>query len=120
MLTFEPQQLESFAREAFVLRMGDVLRTAAAALPGDDVAVDPQEIEQAMQQARMHGFSEERDCARWVLCAWAFGQDFHRRLPAFAALLAERETPPSYKALAMEVMLRAAFAALAGHSGAVP
>lgn len=113
MLVFEPAQLLAFAEASFVRRMSEVLGPLSdTGGPGTTAA--PQEIAEQLQRARQHGFIEERDCARWVLCAWCLGQDLDRRIASVAELMHGKDVGPEYKALALEITLRAIFIGLAG------
>lgn len=120
MLVFESKQLGAFAEAAFIRRMREVLRM----LPQDSrVSDDPgmeKDVAEQLRRAREHGFTEERDCARWVLCAWCLGKDFDHKIASIAELLKREDVGASYKALALELILRSVFAALAGQSRAVP
>jgi len=119
MLVFERAQLQAFAEAAFVSRMSEVL---CALSPQDGVCSSEavaQGIREQLAQARKHGFTAERDCARWVLCAWCLGGEFERKILSMSDLLRRSDVGPAYKALALELMLRAIFTALAGQSRSV-
>lgn len=116
MLVFSPVQLRSFADMSFIHRMKDVLHSVCEQSgmpvpPGLEEAIAEQ-----LARARAHGFSDEPDCARWVLCAWCLGQDFDRKIASFSELLKRDDVGPAYKASAMEIILRSVFVALAGQS----
>lgn len=117
MLVFEPGQLHAFAEAAFITRMADVL-CAMSGIPKG--AAPAEEIAEQLRRARKHGFTEERDCARWVLCAWCLGRDFDRKIAPVAELLARDDIGPAYKGLALEVMMHGIFFALAGRSRLMP
>jgi hypothetical protein len=117
MLVFDSGQWQAFAKAAFVTRMGEVL----SAFSGETLGMaGVRDIGEQLQRARAHGFTDEWDCARWVLCAWCLGQDFDRKIAAVADLLERKDVTPGYKALALEVMLHAVFVALSGHSEQMP
>lgn len=116
MLVFSPQQLQSFAERSFIQRMTSVLSEFADAATMPATEELEHAIAEQVRRAAQHGFTEERDCARWVLCAWCFGPDFDRKIASIATLLQRDDVGTAYKALAMEVILRAVFAALAGRS----
>lgn len=116
MLVFSPVQLQSFAEMSFIQRMKDVLhglceQSGMPVPPGLEEAIAEQ-----LARARTHGFSDEPDCARWILCAWCLGQDFDRKIASFTDLLKREDVGPAYKAAAMEIILRSVFVALAGQS----
>lgn len=116
MLVFEPGQFEAFAEEAFIHRMRQVLAALSAEETTPRLAISRNEIAVQLQHARKNGFSEERDCARWVLCAWCMGPDFDTKIASIAELLRRDDVGAAYKALALETILRAVFAALANQS----
>lgn len=117
MLIFEAEQLTAFARASFVDR---VLRALSDLQMGTQVRLEADamrtEVLRQLEAAGGHGFVEERDCARWVLAAWCLGSDFHRKIASVAELLARPDVGPAYKSLALELMVRAVFVALAGSS----
>jgi hypothetical protein len=120
MLKFEPKQLHAFAETAFTRRMCEVLRMLRPeGKMAHDCVID-KDIAEQLKRAREHGFTEERDCARWVLCAWCLGKDFDHKIASIAELLKREDVGASYKSLALELILRSLFAALAGHSRAMP
>lgn len=122
MLLFEPQQLQSFGDTAFLRRMRELLLTIPGqsdAGPENDARIQS-EIQDQLARARSHGFIEERDCARWIVCAWCLGKDFEQKIPSMASLLGRQDVGIAYKALVMELSVRAIFVALAGKSRALP
>ncbi|HZW19954.1 hypothetical protein [Noviherbaspirillum sp.] len=119
MLMFDREQLRSFAQAAFVRRMRDVLHALSPAAELAEGDLD-KEIAAQLKTARGYGFESERDCARWVLCAWCMGRDFDRKIASLAEQLKREDVTPAYKALVLELMLRSVFSALAGRSRAVP
>ena len=119
MLTFDRDQLRSFAEAAFVRRMRDVLQALSPATELADCDLN-KEIAAQLTAARDYGFLSERDCARWVLCAWCMGRDFDAKIASVAEQLKRDDVTAAYKALVLELMLRSVFSALAGCSRAVP
>lgn len=115
MLAFDALQLKAFARASFVARMQEVL----ALIPGD-VPPAREMIEQQLELALGNGLTSERDCARWVLCAWCLGPEFHVKIASVAELLQRRDVGPEYKAMSLELMLTAVLIALAGESRLLP
>lgn len=116
MLVFEPAQFEAFAEGAFIQRMTQVLAALSADETASHPSIAPDEIAAQLQRARKNGFDQERDCARWVLCAWCMGPDFDTKIASIGELLRRDDVGAAYKALALETILRAVFLALANQS----
>lgn len=114
MLVFDACQLQTFANDAFVRRMASVLEPLAD--KETDSGALAAAIREQLQRAHRYGFSEERDCALWIACAWYLGPDFNRRIAAIAQTLQRADIGASCKAMIMEVALRSLFASLAGQS----
>lgn len=122
MFLFDTAQLQAFGDAAFLRRMRELLMTVSALSdPGTETGAEMEAaILEQLARARSHGFTEERDCARWILCAWCLGKDFEQKIPSMAALLDRHDVGVAYKALVMELSVRAMFLALAGKSRALP
>jgi hypothetical protein len=126
MFQFDTLQLQAFGDAAFLRRMCELLLTIQGPLnPGSesDAAIRAAirvDVHEQLTRARSHGFTEERDCARWIVCAWCLGKDFEQKIPSMTFLLGRRDVGVAYKALVMELSVRAMFLALAGKSRALP
>ena len=118
MLVFSASQLQTVAEAAFVRRMMAALAPSAEGEATDeaDGEVLADAIREQLQRARRYGFSEERDCALWVACAWHLGADFNRRISAIAQTLQRKDIGAPCKAMIMEAALRALFVSLSGQS----
>lgn len=118
MLVFDASQLQAFADAAFVRRMMVILAPSAeSGADGEaDCATLASAIREQLQRARRYGFSEERDCALWIACAWHLGTDFNRRIAAIAQTLQRKDIGPQCKAMIMEATLRSLFVSLSGRS----
>ncbi|WP_334189552.1 hypothetical protein [Noviherbaspirillum sp.] len=116
MLVFSQAQCQALAEAAFVRRMHVILGVLSPDSAMHESAGLENGIREQLRRAKERGFTDERDCARWVLCAWCLGEDFDRKIASFATLLDRDDVGPAYKALAMELTLRAVFLALAGQS----
>lgn len=120
MLVFDASQLQALAEAAFVRRMTAALAPSAQGEGEADAETDSEvlaaAIREQLQRARRYGFSDERDCAVWIACAWHLGTDFNRRIAAIAQTLQRKDIGASCKAMIMEATLRALFVSLSGHS----
>jgi hypothetical protein len=118
MLKFHPEQPETFAQLSCDERIGRLLSDLTMDISGQVVAGSgsfSEEILEQLKRARQNGFTTERECARWVLAAWCLGDDFDRKIASIRELLNRQDVGPGYKALALELMVRAFFVSMAGH-----
>jgi hypothetical protein len=122
MFQFDSKQLQAFGDAAFLRRMGELLLTiqGPSNTGSESESAVRAEIHEQLTRARSHGFTEERDCARWIVCAWCLGKDFEQKIPSMSFLLGRRDVGVAYKALVMELSVRAMFLALSGKSRALP
>ncbi|MFL6628724.1 MAG: hypothetical protein ACJ8IK_11125 [Burkholderiaceae bacterium] len=71
-------------------------------------------IHRQTARARHHGLADERSVATYVYTAWLMGEEFDRRIPAVAQLLADRTMSAADKSQALTNFSKLVFRALDG------
>ncbi|MBW8760556.1 MAG: hypothetical protein JF586_23480 [Burkholderiales bacterium] len=71
-------------------------------------------IQRQTARARAHGLSDERSVATYVHTAWLMGEEFDRRIPAVAQILADKAMSAADKARALTDFSRLVFRAVGG------
>jgi hypothetical protein len=115
MNVISPQQWHRMGRDSFDARMVAVIRrhhpAQAARVPFEQLV---QAIHRQVARARTHGLNDERSVATYVYAAWLLGEEFDRRVPAMAQVLAERRLHAAEKATAIGNFCKLAFGVLEG------
>jgi len=119
MNVISPQQWHRMGRDSFDARMVAVIRrhhpAQAARTPFEQLV---QAIHRQVARARAHGLNDERSVATYVYAAWLLGEEFDRRVPAIAQVLAERRLHAAEKAKAIGDFCKVAFGILEGRTPA--
>ena len=115
MNVISPQQWHRIGRDSFDARMVAVIRrhhpAQAARMPFEQLVPA---IHRQVARARAHGLNDERSVATYVYAGWLLGEEFDRRVPAIAQVLAERRLHAAEKAAAIGDFCKLAFGILEG------
>ena len=77
-------------------------------------------IRRQTARARCHGLNDEHSVATYVYTAWLMGEEFDRRIPAIAQILADRTMTSPDKAQALGNFSKLVFRTLSGAGTSTP
>lgn len=75
-------------------------------------------IHRQAARARAHGLNDERSVATYVYAAWLMGEEFDRRIPAIAQILADKAMTAVDKSQALLDFSKLVFRTLGGGANA--